>query len=666
MNPQEKIKQLTRELQQHNYNYYVLDNPTISDFDFDMKLKELQDLEQKFPEFADFNSPTQRVGGQVTKDFPTVTHKFRMYSLSNAYSQEELTDWIDRIHRSLGENVDFVCELKFDGASISLKYVDGKLSEGVTRGDGYQGDEITTNIRTIRSVPLFLNGDVQQEIYVRGEIILPFIGFQQINAEREELGLEPFMNPRNTASGSLKMQDSAEVAKRPLEAFMYSVYGQNLPFDSQWKMLEFCRNAGFKVPNSAELCKNSAEIFKFIQKWDAQRHELPYEIDGIVIKVNQFFQQNELGYTAKAPRWAIAYKFKAEQAQTKLNSISYQVGRTGAVTPVANLAPVLLAGTTVKRASLHNSDIIAQLDVRIGDTVMVEKGGEIIPKIVGVNLDLRPNNAQAVEFIKTCPECTTPLIRHEGEAAHYCPNEDGCPPQIKGRIEHFVSRKAMDIDSIGSETIAQLFDAGLIMNIADLYQLKKADLLPLERMAEKSANNIISAIEASKQIPFHKVLYGLGIRYVGETVAKKLVAAFPTIDELMQATQEELENIDTIGTRIAESVIAYFSKEEHVAMIQKLREDGLQFEAEKIENISDKLKGETFLFTGKLTAFTRDEAKEMVEKNGGKLISSVTKNLNNLVVGENAGSKLKKAETLGTVNILTEQEFLDLISLTEG
>lgn len=662
MTAEQKIKQLTEQLQQHNYNYYVLDTPTISDYDFDMKLEELQRLEMEYPQFADKNSPTKRVGGEVTKDFPTIQHKHRMYSLANSYSQEDLSDWIERVEKAVGQDVQYVCELKFDGASISLKYENGRLIEAVTRGDGYQGDEITTNVRTINTVPLQLKGEAPAEMYVRGEIMLPLEGFQKLNAEREELGLEPFMNPRNTASGSLKMQDSAEVAKRPLEAFMYFVTGENLPFETQWNMLEFCRKAGFKVPNSARLCNNLEEILAFINEWDSKRNNLPYEIDGIVIKVNQFFQQNELGYTAKAPRWAIAYKFKAEQVQTKLNTISYQVGRTGAVTPVANLQAVLLAGTTVKRASLHNSDIIEQLDVRLGDTVMVEKGGEIIPKIVGVNLDERPTTSERLEFIKACPECETELERKEGESAHYCPNEDGCPPQIKGRIEHFVSRRAMDIDSIGSETIAQLYEAGLIFKISDLYDLTKEVLLPLDRMAEKSANNIVEAIEKSKQMPFQKVLYGLGIRFVGETVAKKLVRAFPTIEQLKQATQEELEAVDTIGTRIAQSVVKYFGEPEHQAMLIKLQEKGLQFEAEFEENLSEKLSGQTFLFTGKLTAFTRDEAKEMVEKNGGKLVSSVTKNLNNLVVGEKAGSKLKKAEALGTVKILTEQEFLGLIN----
>ena len=661
MNIEQRIQELSQELDEHNYKYYVLDQPSISDYEFDMKLRELQELEEKHPALASPNSPTQRVGGSVTKNFPTIEHKYRMYSLSNAYSFEEVEEWIARLEKSMGTNLTYVCELKYDGASISLKYVDGNLTEGVTRGDGFQGDEITTNVRTIRSIPLKLKTATEGELFVRGEIILPFTGFQQLNAEREELGLEPFMNPRNTASGSLKMQDSAEVAKRPLEAFMYGVLGDNLPFDTQWEMLEFARNVGFKVPSAAQLCKNAQEIQDFINHWDKARHDLPYEIDGIVIKVNEIHQQNELGYTAKSPRWAVAYKFKAEQVQTKLNSITYQVGRTGAVTPVANLEPVLLAGTTVKRASLHNADIIAQLDVRIGDTVMVEKGGEIIPKIVDVNLTLRPTDAEKVEFAKICPECDTPLERAEGEAAFYCPNEDGCPPQIKGRIEHFVSRKAMDMEYVGAETIALFHEAGLLNNIADLYDIKKEHILPLDRMAEKSANNIIESIVKSKEIPFHKVLYGLGIRFVGETVAKKLVKAFPTIDALMNASQEDLESIDTIGVRIAESVRKYFENPEHIEMIQKLKDYGLQFEAVADENVSDKLNDQSFLFTGKLTEFTRDEAKEMVEKNGGKLVSSVTKKLNYLVVGENAGTKLKKATELGTVKILTEQQFLDML-----
>ncbi|MBV7439847.1 NAD-dependent DNA ligase LigA [Weeksellaceae bacterium TAE3-ERU29] len=656
----QKIEQLREELNYHNHKYYVLDSPEISDYDFDMKLRELQALEEKYPEYQDLNSPTQRVGGSITKNFPTITHEYRMYSLSNAYSKEELFEWIERVEKSVGE-AEYFCELKFDGASISLIYENGILKYGVTRGDGFMGDEITNNVKTIRSIPLKITKPYPEKFHIRGEIILSIKAFQDINAEREELGLEPFMNPRNTASGSLKLQDSAEVAKRGLQAFMYNVAGVNLPFDTQENMLLQARKWGFKVPDTTRKCKNIDEILAFIEYWDTERNNLPYEIDGVVIKVNSIAQQDELGYTAKSPRWAIAYKFKAEQAFTELKSISYQVGRTGAITPVANLEPVLLAGTTVKRASLHNADIIEKLDVRIGDIVVVEKGGEIIPKIVDVDLMQRPLNAEKVEFIHECPECKTLLIRKEGEAAHYCPNEDGCPPQIKGRIEHFVSRKAMDIESIGAETIALMYNNGLVNNIADLYRLKKEDLLPLERMAEKSAQNIITSVENSKQMPFSKVLYGLGIRYVGETVAKKITKVYATIDSLMEASQEDLEAIDTIGVRIAESVKEYFSKGEHRQLIADLKSFGLQMEQEQEELLSQKLENQTFLFTGKLTAFTRDEAKDLVEKNGGKIVSSVSKNLNNLVVGEKAGSKLKKAESLGTVKILTEQEFLDLI-----
>lgn len=661
MTVEQQIIELREELSTHNYNYYVLDAPTISDYEFDMKLEKLCKLEEENPQFFDANSPSQRVGGDITKNFPTLQHSYRMYSLSNSYSREDLLDWIERVEKALGKEVNYVCELKYDGASISLKYENGKLVQALTRGDGYQGDEITANVRTIRSIPLKLKGDFPQEFFVRGEIMLPLKGFREINAEREELGLEPFMNPRNTASGSLKMQDSGEVAKRPLEGFMYQIVGNKTGINSQWEMLQKAQSWGFKVPDTAQICNNLDEILAFIQLWDTRRNDLGYEIDGIVIKVNDQSQQEELGYTAKAPRWAIAYKFKAEQATTVLNSISYQVGRTGAVTPVANLEPVLLAGTTVKRASLHNSDIIAQLDVRIGDSVYVEKGGEIIPKIVGVNLEKRTGNSIPTQFISHCPECHTALVKNEGEAAHYCPNEEGCPPQIKGRIEHFVSRKAMDIASIGAETIAQFYESGLVKDIADLYSLKKEDLLPLERMAEKSANNILKGIDASKAIPFHKVLYGLGIRYVGETVAKKLVAAYPNIEDLAKATQEDLAKIDTIGERIAESVATYFSRDIHRQMIAKLQTVGLQFVGETQTLTSNVLEGKSFLFTGKLTQFTRDEAKQMVETNGGKIVSSVSKKLDYLVVGEKAGSKLKKATELGTVNIINESEFLEMI-----
>lgn len=661
MSIEQKIKALSQELDEHNYKYYVLDQPEISDFEFDMKLKALQELENEYPKFADPHSPTQRVGGVITKNFPTVVHQYQMYSLNNVYEIAELQEWIERVKKDLGETVEFVCELKFDGASISLTYENATLAQAVTRGDGYQGDEITANVKTIKSIPLKLKEAEANEIFARGEIILTHEAFHKINQEREELGLETFMNPRNTASGSLKLQDSAEVAKRELSAFIYGIYGKNLPFDNQWAMLQTARKWGFKIPNSAKLCLAEQEIFNFIAFWDKQRHDLNYEIDGVVIKVNQFFQQNELGYTAKSPRWAIAYKFKAEQAKTRLNKVSYQVGRTGAVTPVANLEPVLLAGTTVKRASLHNAAIIKNLKICLGDMVYVEKGGEIIPKIVGVSLEDRPANAQAVEFTKTCPACATPLVRTEGEAVHYCPNEDGCPPQIKGKIEHFVSRKAMDMESIGSETIAQLYEVGLVQKISDLYHLQVEDLLPLERMAQKSAENIINAIEKSKKIPFEKVLYGLGIRFVGETVAKKLVEAFPNLKLLQNAKPEELEEVDTVGTRISKSVVDYFSQKEHIEMLEDLMNQGLQFEAAEKKLTSNKFENQTFLFTGKLAEFTRDEAKQLVEENGGKIASSVTKNLNYLIVGEKAGSKLKKAQDLGSVQILTELEFLELL-----
>uniref|UniRef100_UPI0039A72A85 NAD-dependent DNA ligase LigA n=1 Tax=Ornithobacterium rhinotracheale TaxID=28251 RepID=UPI0039A72A85 len=660
MSIKDKILQLRQEINHYNYQYYVLDKSEISDFDFDMKLKKLQDLEEKHPEFFDSNSPTQRVGGSVTKSFPTVAHAYRMYSLSNSYSEEDLQEWVQRVEKDLGE-VSYFCELKYDGASISLTYENGNLTYAITRGDGIMGDEITANVRTIRSIPLKINGEYPPLFYMRGEIVMPLKAFNALNEDREELGLEPFMNPRNTASGTLKLQDSSEVAKRGLEALMYNVAGENLPFDSQETMLDAARKWGFKVPNAGKKCSNIQEILEFVHYWDQKRHELPYETDGVVIKVNSMVQQDELGFTAKSPRWAIAYKFKAEQAYTKLNSIDYQVGRTGAVTPVANLEPVLLAGTTVKRASLHNADIIEKLDVRIGDTVIVEKGGEIIPKIVGVDVSQRPSGTEPTKFITQCPECGTPLRRNEGEAAYYCPNEDGCAPQIKGRLVHFVSRRAMDIESIGAETIALLYQQKLVNNIADLYRLKKEDILPLERMAEKSAENIIQALEKSKEMPFSKVLYGLGIRYVGETVAKKLVKAFPSIEELMQAPIQDLEAVDTIGTRIAESVKEYFAKPGHRELIADLKSFGLQMQADQQEVLSQKLEGLSFLFTGKLTAFTRDQAKEMVEQNGGKIVSSVSKKLNYLVVGEKAGSKLKKAQEIERVKIITENQFLDLI-----
>ncbi|WP_333661723.1 NAD-dependent DNA ligase LigA [Chishuiella changwenlii] len=663
MEIQDKILALREELNQHNYNYYVLDNPIISDFEFDLKLKELKRLEEENPIFFDINSPTQRVGGMVTKKFPTIIHEFRMYSLDNSYSVEDLQDWEKRIEKSLGEKIEFVCELKYDGASISILYENGELTQAVTRGDGTQGDEITNNIRTIRSIPLKLKGNYPERFYMRGEITIPLSKFKSINDERANSGLELYANPRNTASGSLKLQDNTEVAKRGLQCFPYYFIGNNLPYATQWEMLEAASELGFKIPPTSKLCTSLEEVLAFVEYWDVERRNLPYETDGIVIKVNSFSQQDELGFTAKSPRWAMAYKFKAEAAETELLSIDYQVGRTGAITPVANLAAVSLAGTIVKRASVHNEDIIKKLDIRIGDIVYVEKGGEIIPKIVGVNTDVRQPETQEIEFIKNCPSCGTELIRKEGEAQHYCPNENGCEPQIIGKLEHFVSRKAMDIESIGGETAVLLHKAGLVHNVADFYTLRKEDILPLERMAEKSAQNIINSVEKSKEQPFEKVLYAIGIRHVGETVAKKLVKHFQTIDRLMAATMEELVSVTDVGEKIAISIKEYFKAEQHQEIIQRLREYGLHFEiGDEAKPISDSLEGKTFLFTGSLTKFTRNEAQKMVEDHGGKNISAVSKNLNYLIAGEKAGSKLKKAEDIGTVIVLTEDEFLTMIN----
>ncbi|MBS7332789.1 MAG: NAD-dependent DNA ligase LigA [Weeksellaceae bacterium] len=664
MNIQERILALREEINQHNYNYYVLDNPSISDFEFDLKLKELIKLEQENPIFFDFNSPSQRVGGMITKNFPTIQHEFRMYSLDNSYSVEDLQDWEKRIEKQLGdEKVEFVCELKYDGASISIYYENGELKQAVTRGDGYQGDEITNNIRTIQSVPLKLKGNFPERFYMRGEITIPLDTFKLINEERANNGLELYANPRNTASGSLKLQDNTEVAKRGLQCFPYYFVSNNLPYATQWEMLQGANDLGFKVPNTSKLCSSLEEVLEFVNYWDTERKNLPYETDGIVIKVNSLAQQEELGYTAKAPRWAMAYKFKTEAAETELLSIDYQVGRTGAITPVANLAPVSLAGTIVKRASVHNEDIIKKLDIRIGDKVYVEKGGEIIPKIVGVNTDVREPGTQEIEFIKECPSCGTKLIRKEGEAQHYCPNDTGCEPQIIGKLEHFISRKAMNIDSIGGETAALLFQAGLVNNVADFYTLQKEDILPLDRMAEKSAQNIINSVEKSKDQPFEKVLYAIGIRHVGETVAKKLVKHFQNIDRLMAATMEELVSVGDIGEKIAISIKDYFKDEDNLALIERLRAYGLNFEiGEEAKPLSDALEGKTFLFTGTLTKFTRTEAQKMVEANGGKNISAVSKNLNYLIAGEKAGSKLKKAEEIGTVIVLTEDEFLTMIN----
>ena len=563
MDIQNTIQKLREELNQHNYNYYVLDTPTISDFEFDQKLKQLQELENKHPEYFDENSPTQRVGGTITKNFQTVKHEYRMYSLDNSYSKEELLDWEKRVQKVLGDvPLEYTCELKYDGASISITYENGKLKRAVTRGDGVQGDDVTNNIKTIKSIPLKLKGNFPDTFDVRGEIILPFAGFEKMNQELMEIGELPYSNPRNTASGSLKLQDSAEVAKRPLDCLLYFIIGNKLPFKSQFEGLETARNWGFKVPKEAKLAHSMEEVFQFIDYWDGHRNNLPYETDGVVIKVNSFQHQDELGFTAKSPRWAIAYKFKSEQVSTKLNSISYQVGRTGAITPVANLEPVQLAGTVVKRASLHNADQIEKLDIRIGDTVFVEKGGEIIPKIIAVDLSERPDNSQKTKYITHCPECQTELIRGESEANHYCPNFYGCPPQIIGRIQHFISRKAMDIEGLGGETVALLYNNNLVHNYADLYELKVEQILPLERMAQKSAENLVNGVDNSKSIAFERVLYALGIRFVGETVAKKLAKHYKNIDALSQASLMNLVLVDEIGERIAQSVIEFFENQE--------------------------------------------------------------------------------------------------------
>ncbi len=664
MTIEEKIKELRNELEQHNYKYYVLDAPEISDFDFDMKLKELQDLEDKHPEFTDPSSPTQRVGGAITKNFETVVHEFPMQSLSNSYSKEELEEWEARVKKMVDGKLEYVCELKYDGASISLTYENGKLTRAVTRGDGFKGDDVTNNIRTIRTVPLNLTGDFPDKFAIRGEIVLPFKGFIKMNEERVEIGEEPFSNPRNTASGSLKMQDSAEVAKRPLDCLLYGIVGNHIGIKSHYDGLQNAREFGFKVPKEAKLVQNIDEVLEFINYWDVHRHDLPYETDGVVVKVNNLHQQEELGSTAKSPRWAIAYKFKAERESSILRKITYQVGRTGAITPVANLDPVQLAGTIVKRASLHNADQIEKLDIREGDTVFVEKGGEIIPKIIGVDFTKRDPNSEPTNYITECPECGTELVRAEGEAQHYCPNYNGCLPQIIGRIQHFISRKAMDIEGLGGETVTLLVNAGLIHNYADLYTLKKEDVLPLERMAEKSADNLILGIEKSKEIPFERVLFALGIRYVGETVAKKLAKHYKSIDKLMLASAEDLINVDEIGQRIAQSVTEFFASEENIQTITRLKEYGLQLEisAEKLANQTDILQGNTFVISGVFSKVSRTDLKKVIEDNGGKVSSSISAKTNFLVAGENMGpSKLAKAEKLGT-QILSEDAFLEMLN----
>lgn len=658
-----EINALRKELAEHNYRYYVLDEPQISDYDFDMKLKQLQQLEAAHPEFYDPNSPTQRVGGQVSKAFKTIQHNTRMYSLANSYSKEDLLDWETRLQKSIGGELAYTCELKYDGASISLTYENGELIRAVTRGDGTQGDEVTHNVKTIRSVPLKLKGDYPKKFDIRGEIVLPFEGFSQLNAERVERGEEPYANPRNTASGSLKLQDSSETAKRPLACLLYFVVGENLPFKTQYESLEKAREWGFKVPKESKLVHNMDQVLAYLEYWDEHRHDLPYETDGVVVKVNAIDQQEELGFTAKSPRWAMAYKFKAEQVSTVLEKITYQVGRTGSITPVANLTPVQLAGTTVKRASLHNADQIEKLDVREGDTVFVEKGGEIIPKIVGIDFKKRAPKSQPTAYITHCPECHTKLVRADGEASHFCPNFAACPPQVAGRIQHFISRKAMDIEGLGGETVALLVKAGLIDNYADLYTLQKDQVLPLERMAEKSAQNLIDGIAASTKIPFERVLFALGIRFVGETVAKKLARHYKSIDAIATAEVDTLINIDDIGERIAESVVAFFNTEENVALVDRLKSYGLQFELseEKLASQTDKLQGKTIVISGTFDT-SRKKLKQLIEDNGGKNTSSLSKNTDYLLAGEKIGpSKLKKAEK-HNIPLLSEADFLAMIA----
>jgi len=659
----EKIDQLRRDLREHNHNYYVLDKPTISDYEFDMMLKELQALEQKHPEFYDANSPTLRVGGEVIKNFETVVHDYRMYSLDNSYSKQDLLDWENRLKKIVDGEIQYVCELKYDGVSINLTYENGKLLRAVTRGDGVQGDDVTTNIKTIRTVPLTLKGNYPARFDIRGEIVLPFDGFHKMNEDRIAAGEEPYRNPRNTASGSLKLQDSAEVAKRPLECLLYTIEGDNLGIATQIENLEKARSWGFKVPDASILANNIDEVLAYISHWDKHRHDLPYETDGVVIKVNSLFQQEELGFTAKAPRWAIAYKFKAEQVTTTLNSISYQVGRTGAITPVANLKPVELAGTIVKRASLHNADQIEKLDVRVGDEVFVEKGGEIIPKIISVDLDKRTNDAQEVRYITHCPECHTLLIRNEGEAQHYCPNYNGCKPQIIGRIQHFISRKAMDIEGLGGETVALLVEQNLVNDYSDLYELTKAQIIPLERMAEKSADNLINGIEKSKSIPFQRVLFALGIRHVGETVAKKLAKHYTNIDAIFEASIDDLIQIDEIGEKIAQSVVEFRSSEENRTIINRLKSFGLQLSLsdDMMANQTNKLESKSFVVSGVFVKLSRNELKKLIEDNGGKVSSSISTKTSYVVAGDKMGpSKLEKANALN-IPIISENEFLQLI-----
>ncbi len=664
----EEIEHLREELTQHNYNYYVLARPVISDFDFDQKLKKLQALEDQYPEFLDPDSPTQKVGGDVTKKFKTVKHTWPMFSLSNTYNEQELRDFDERVKKTIEEEVEYICELKFDGLSISLTYEDGKLVQAVTRGDGTQGDDVTNNVKTIHNIPHRLKGiGFPSNFEIRGEIFMHIAAFERLNQERIKNEEIPYANPRNFAAGTIKLQDSSEVAKRPLDCFLYSLHTNNRDrlYKTQWESLKLLKDWGFHVDEHRILCKSIDEVLKFIEKWDKERHQLSFEIDGIVIKVNSYAQQDELGFTAKSPRWAISYKFKAEEAETELESVSYQVGRTGAVTPVANLKPVNLAGTTVKRATLHNANEILRLDLHEHDTVLIEKGGEIIPKIIAANIAKRKENALPIIYPSHCPECNALLIRQEGEVVFYCPNDEFCPPQIVGKIQHFASRNAMDIVGLGNETIEALYREGLVKHISDLYSLKyhQEALSKIERFGEKSIQNMLAGIENSKAKPFDKVLFGLGIRFVGATIAKKLVDHFKNIDSLSKATKEEISSVHEIGDRIAESVVLYFGNTEHIRQIELLKENGLQFTIDEESNIlvSQKLDGYTFVISGVFESHSRADLSRVIESNGGKIISSISSKLNYLVAGNNIGpSKLAKAQKLGTL-IISETELMELL-----
>lgn len=666
MTIKERIDQLRTDLHRHNYNYYVLNTPEISDKEFDDMMRELQDLEKEHPEYQDENSPTMRVGSDLNKNFTQVTHKYPMLSLGNTYSENEVTDFYDRVKKALNEDFEICCELKYDGTSISLTYENGKLVRAVTRGDGEKGDDVTDNVKTIRTIPLVLHGNNYPEHFeIRGEILMPWEVFEELNREKEAREEPLFANPRNAASGTLKLQNSAIVASRKLDAYLYYLLGEELPCDGHYENLQTAAGWGFKISEHTKKTHSLEEVFEYIRYWDTERKNLPVATDGIVLKVNSMRQQKSLGFTAKSPRWAIAYKFQAERALTRLNRVTYQVGRTGAITPVANLDPVQLSGTIVKRASLHNADIIEGLDLHIGDMVYVEKGGEIIPKITGVDKDARGMLiGEKVKFITHCPECGSKLVRYEGEAAHYCPNETACPPQIKGKIEHFISRKAMNIDGLGPETVDTFYRLGLIKDTADLYQLTAEDIKNLDRMGEKSAENIIKGIKASKEVPFERVLFALGIRFVGETVAQKIAKSFNNIEELENADLEKLTSIDEIGEKIAQSILIYFSSPLNVNLIERLKSAGLQLyrKEEDLNEYTDKLAGQSIVISGVFTHHSRDEYKDLIEKNGGKNVGSISTKTSFILAGENMGpSKLEKAHKLG-IKIISEDEFLTLIS----